>query len=334
MPQIHRLGIQFLGLILKVLHIGDETNRIMTEPKYILPPFLKKGDCIGIMAPARKISELELEPAIEAIQSWGFRVELGKNLYASERQFAGTDRQRAADLQHMMDTPDIKAIFCARGGYGTIRLLPYLDFSTFRKNPCWIVGYSDITVLHSYLSQKLSICSLHATMPLNFSDNESNMASQTQLKQVLMGDLPDISFASAPFNREGSSEGILTGGNLSMLYSMRGTEIDLDTDGKILFIEDLDEYLYHIDRMMMNLKIGNKLKNLKGLIVGGMSDMNDNKVPFGKTAMEIIAETVAEYDYPVSFDFPAGHQKLNMPLVFGKKVKLTVDENGSNLTYK
>ncbi|MCF8370906.1 MAG: LD-carboxypeptidase [Bacteroidales bacterium] len=305
----------------------------MTGLKYILPPFLQKGDKVGIIAPARKMNEPELEPAIGTIQSWGFHVELGKNLYASDRQFAGTDRQRAADLQNMMDNPDIKAIFCARGGYGSIRLLPYLDFSTFKKNPCWIVGYSDITVLHSYLSQKLSICSLHATMPLNFSANERNITSQNRLKQVLMGDLPDISFASNPNNRKGLSEGALTGGNLSMLYSMRGTEIDIDTDGKILFIEDLDEYLYHIDRMMMNLKIGNQLKNLKGLIIGGMSDMNDNKVPFGKTAKEIIAEAVAEYDYPVAFDFPAGHQKLNMPLVFGKQVKLTVDDNGSNLTY-
>lgn len=288
---------------------------------------------MGIIAPARKITQPEIEMAIETIQSWGFNVELGKNIFAIERQFAGTDRQRAADLQYMMDNPTIKAIICARGGYGTIRLLAHLDFTKFSQNPSWIVGYSDITVLHSHLSEMLKIGSLHATMPISFSGMKSNNISQNMLKQVLMGVMPEVSFGPSSINRVGESEGILVGGNLSMLYSMRGTELDVDTDGKILFIEDLDEYLYHIDRMMMNLKLGHKLKNLKGLVVGGMDGMNDNAVPFGKTAMEIIAEAVAGYDFPVAFDFPAGHQKLNWPLVFGKKVKLIVDENKCNLNY-
>ncbi|MEA3444009.1 MAG: LD-carboxypeptidase [Bacteroidota bacterium] len=298
-----------------------------------IPPYLKPGDTIGIVAPAGKISKEQMQASFSIIENWGYKIELGKHLFSSDNQFAGTDKERASDLQYMLDSKHIKAILCARGGYGTIRLLPYLDFSNFKKNPCWIIGYSDITVLHSYLLKVLNICSLHATMPINFSYEKESSKSLNLLNAALQGQISEIAFQSNVLNRTGIAEGIITGGNLSMLYSMRGIDIDIDTDGKILFIEDLNEYLYHIDRMMMNIKLGGKLSGLKGLLIGGISDMNDNTVPFGKTAREIIAESVSDYNFPVAFDFPAGHQKSNLPIILGRKVKLSISETGSELKY-
>ena len=300
---------------------------------YKQPPFLQAGDTIGIVSPARKISEEEINPAIKLIESWGYKVKLADNIFAEDRQFAGTDDERAADFQNMMDDENIKAILCARGGYGSVRLIPKLDFTKFNVNPKWIIGYSDITVFHSYLNMVSGICSIHGTMPLNFPkegiDNESTKA----LHEVLGGELNHVRFPHQKRNRMAAGTGILVGGNLSMLYSLRGTFMDLDTDGKILFIEDLDEYLYHIDRIMMNLKLGGKLEKLSGLIVGGMSDMNDNTIPYGRTAVEIIKEAVAGYNFPIAFGFPAGHQDVNLPLMFGKYVSLQVNFEFSILKY-
>lgn len=291
----------------------------------ITPKFLKKGDKIGIIAPARKIQKSEIEPAIQVFASWGLIVELGKNIFASDNQFAGTDKQRAEDLQNMMDNREIRAIVCARGGYGTIRLLPLLDFSRFKQDPKWIIGYSDITALHAHLNQNLGVQSIHGIMPLNFPNDRSENESVTSLKSALFGEQICYTIQQHQFNRFGSAEGEIVGGNLSVLYSISGTKYDINTDGKILILEDLDEYLYHIDRMMMNLKLGGKLENLKALIVGGMSDMNDNSIPFGKTAYEIISETVKDYNYPVCFNFPAGHIENNIALVLGGWCKLEVE---------
>ena len=291
----------------------------------IFPEKLKIGDKIGIISPARKITLNELDPAIKTIESWKLKVELGSNLFEVDNQFSGTIEQRSTDLQTMIDDDSIKAILCARGGYGTVQIIDNIDFSKLKNNPKWIVGYSDVTVLHSHLN-KLGIASLHATMPINFKTNAKE--SLASLKNGLFGNENNILCGPHPFNKFGKVEAEVVGGNLSILYSLLGSNSDVDTDGKILFIEDLDEYMYHVDRMMMNLKRNGKLKNLKALIIGGMSDMNDNTIPFGKTAEEIILEYIKEFDFPVCFNFPAGHLDDNRTLVFGKECTLEINENG------
>ncbi len=299
----------------------------------ITPPYLKPGDKIGIVAPARKVEFDEINLAIDVFESWGLSVELGKNLFKVDHQFAGNDNQRAEDLQYMLDNPEIKAIFCARGGYGTIKILHLLSFKKFIENPKWIVGFSDITVLHAYLYQQIRTKSIHGIMPFNIKQENKDSISVNALKQVLFNAPLEIRIDHNELNKPGSEQGILIGGNLSVLYSMAGTKYDLEYKNKILIIEDLDEYLYHIDRMIMNLKYSGKLSDLKGLIVGGMTDMHDNKIEFGKTAYEIIRDAVSEYNYPVCFDFPVGHQGNNLSMILGSEVRLVVDNNQVNLKY-
>lgn len=288
--------------------------------KNVAPAYLKKGDKIGVLACARKISPDEIQPAIDLLNSWGLEVVLSKNLFCVDNQFAGTDEERAEDLQAMLDNTSVKAVISARGGYGTMRIIGKIDFTQFKKNPKWVLGYSDITALLSHINN-IGIETLHATMPINFMKNEE--ATET-LRKALFGENLNYTVNAHPLNRKGAAEAELTGGNLSILYALSGSVSDINTKGKILFIEDLDEYLYHIDRMMLNLKRSGKLNDLAGLIVGGMSDMRDNTVPFGKTAEEIIFEAVKEYNYPVCFNFPAGHVDRNLALYFGRKVKLKV----------
>lgn len=301
--------------------------------EFFCPPFLEFGDTVGIVSTARKISETEVQIAVSAFESWGLKVIKGRALHNICNQFAGTDEERAADMQEMLNNPEVKAIVCARGGYGTVRIIDRLDFSVFTHNPKWIVGYSDVTVLHSLVHNKMKCMTMHATMPINFPQDNDNFPPVESLKKALFGNLKEHIFDSDSLNRNGNSEGVICGGNLSILYSLRGTPADIDTDGKILFIEDLDEYLYHIDRMMMNLKYSGKLKNLKGLIIGGLSDMKDNTVPYGKTAQQIVFDAVKDYDYPVCFNFPAGHITYNMALILGSKVSLEVKNENCKLIF-
>ncbi|HRW61993.1 MAG TPA: LD-carboxypeptidase [Bacteroidales bacterium] len=300
----------------------------------ITPGFLKKGDKIGIVAPARKILMPEIKASIKVFEAWGLKVELSKNLFAENKQFAGTEQQRAEDMQYMLDNPEIKAIICARGGYGTIKILELLDFSQFIKNPKWIVGYSDITALHALINNQFGVNTLHATMPLNFPTDGSENDAVKSLKNVLFGN--NIQYRTEPheFNRAGKAEGELIGGNLSVLYSIAGTKFDLDTNGKILILEDLDEYLYHIDRMMMNLKYSGKLENLKALLIGGMTEMKDNTVPFGKSAYEIIRDAVSEYSYPVCYDFPVGHLENNLTVVLGQNAEIEIEKSYCSFSQK
>ena len=295
----------------------------------IIPTYLQKGDTVAIIATARKISQEEIQPAVAFLESYDLSVLLGKNIFAADNQYAGTTAQRTEDLQWALNDPNIKAIIIARGGYGSVKLIEHIDFTKFKKHPKWLVGYSDVTVLHSAI-HNLGIASLHATMPINFTKNEE---ATNSLMDSLFGRSNAIEIGSHSLNKAGNSTATLVGGNLSLLFSLNGTTIDLDTTNKILFIEDLDEYLYHIDRMMMQLKLSGKLKNLKGLIVGGMTDMKDNTVPFGKTAEEIILDAVKDYNYPVCFNFPAGHIDRNLALCFGKEVSLTVNTDKVILTY-
>jgi muramoyltetrapeptide carboxypeptidase len=234
----------------------------------------------------------------------------------------------------MLDHPDIKAIFCARGGYGTMRLLDKIDLKGFAEHPKWVVGFSDITALHAYLQMRIGVASIHAAMPYTFREvTGTGNPSAESLFRILKGELPSYVVPANPMNREGKGTGILLGGNLSVLYSLTGTPFQFPTRGAILFLEDVDEYLYHIDRMMQNLKLAGMLENLAGLVVGGLIDMHDNEVPFGMDAAEIIRAAVKEFDFPVCFDFPAGHLKPNMAMVLGRQVSLEVTAGGSQLTY-
>ncbi len=300
------------------------------------PPYLKKGDKIAIIATARKVSKEEMQPAIDILTGWGLNVVEGKNLYKQFNQFAGTDGERLEDLQNVLDDKEIKAALFARGGYGTMRITPEIIFSKFAKSPKWLIGFSDITTLHLY-SNVLTVETLHAPMAFNFSKTPAEILDQ--LKNILFGKSfilqPESGITNHSLNRKGTASGVLTGGNLSLIYAECASDPEMDFNDKILFIEDLDEYLYHIDRMVVSLKRSGRLMNLAGLIIGAMNDMRDNTKafgfktdnPFGKTAEEIIAEHVAEYDYPVCFNFPAGHIENNNPLIFGSEVELTVGEN-------
>lgn len=299
----------------------------------IIPPFLHPKDSVGILSTARKISHPEIIPAIRKFEDWGLHVKCGKNLHQEFHQFAGTDKERLSDFQQMLDDDSIKAIICARGGYGTVRFIDKIDFSEFTKKPKWIVGYSDITILHSHIQKQCSVATLHATMPLNFPADGIENSALRSLKKALFGEMLEYKLESSTFNRKGIAKGILVGGNLSILHTLNGTPSQIGTDGKILFIEDLDEYLYHIDRMMLNLKRCGMLKNIAGLIVGGMTEMKDNTIPFGKSAYEIVAETIAEYNYPVCFGFPAGHIPENNALIFGKEITLEVTDKSSVLKF-
>ena len=287
---------------------------------------MKKGDKVAIVSPARSITFEEVHPAIRVFQRHNLEVVLGTHIFSVRDQFAGTDEQRAWDFQQMLDDESIRAIVASRGGYGTVRIIDRLNFAKFRAHPKWIVGYSDITVLHAHIQSRFGIETLHATMPVNVKAGKQDDSMQTLLN-ALSGKRISYSYPATAQARPGTAEGILVGGNLSVLYSLLGSGSLPDTAGNILFIEDLDEYLYHIDRMMMALKRAGMLERLNGLIVGGMSRMNDNPIPFGKSAGEIIAEIVKPYKFPVCFDFPAGHQEHNLALIMGRKAKLTVGQS-------
>jgi muramoyltetrapeptide carboxypeptidase len=294
----------------------------------IRPDSLKTGDTVVIVATARKVSKAEMKPAIDLLTSWGLNVQTGKNLYKFNNQLAGTDEERAGDLQRALNSK-AKAILFARGGYGTVHIVDSVDWKRFNKNPKWLIGFSDLTVLHSHVHRHCSLQSFHGPMAINVP--QMNAACLNVFKETLFGSPLKYSLTKIPphlekLNRKGKAKGRLIGGNLSVIYSILGSMSDAETEGKILFIEDLDEYLYHIDRMMMNLKRNGKLKGLAGLIVGGMTEMKDNQIPFGKTSEEIIRSIVDEFSYPVFFGFPSGHIPNNYPLIFGSEVTLNVTE--------
>ena len=297
------------------------------------PPYIRKDDTIGIIAPAGIVDPKDIEPAIDILREWGLNVAKGKYLYHKHNFFAGSDKQRLEDFQAMLDDRSIKAIFCARGGYGLIRILNELDFTHFRKNPKWIVGYSDITLIHSFLSKKLKIQSLHAIMPKNFIRALEDNQSLDFLKKALFGEPLSYEIPFQKLSREGNAKGMLTGGNLSILCSLQATPYEIETKNKILFIEDVNEYLYRLDRMMINMKMSNKLSGLKGLIIGGMTDMKNTAPDYGKNAYEIVYEMVKEYNYPVLFGFPAGHMYPNLPLIMGNEVEMNVKQETCSIKF-
>ncbi|MBT3588697.1 MAG: LD-carboxypeptidase [Flavobacteriaceae bacterium] len=297
----------------------------------ISPNYLKEGATVAIVSTARKISKKELIPAITILKKWGLKVVLGKSIEAEEHQFAGNDKLRTSDFQAMLDHPGIDAVWCARGGYGTVRIIDQLDFSNFKKHPKWIIGYSDVTVLHSHIHQ-LGIETLHAQMPVSIETKPE--VTINSIKATLFGEQYGIKIPSEKNNSTGKASGQLIGGNLSILYSLCGSPSALKTKGKILFIEDLDEYLYHIDRMLQNLKRNGTFDELEGLIVGGMTQLHDNEIPFGKSAEEIILSICLDYNFPIAFNFPAGHVEDNRALIMGREVSLEIDKTNVKLKFK
>lgn len=295
------------------------------------PPYLKPADKIGIVCTARKISARQIGFAVRKLKSWKLEPVVGESVGKSLYQFAGDDMARTDDFQRMLDDDSIKAVLCARGGYGTVRIIDNLDFSEFNKNPKWIVGFSDITVLHAHIHAQLDIETLHASMPLSFKTNTK--AALDSIRDALFGKKLQYKVKPHRLNVPGKAKGQLVGGNLSVLYSISGSRSDIDTRGKILFLEDLDEYLYHVDRMMMQLKRSGKLDKLNGLIVGGFTKMKDNKVPYGKSAPEIVAEHVRDYGFPAAFGFPAGHVDDNRALIIGRHIHMDVSRKGSRVVF-
>jgi muramoyltetrapeptide carboxypeptidase len=294
------------------------------------PQSLQRGDLVAIVTTARKIDREDIQKAIELLESWGLNAVVGKTIGKADNQFGGTDADRTTDFQEAMNNDAVKAIWCARGGYGTVRIIDSLDFSKFLTNPKWVIGFSDVTALHSHL-HNLGVHTIHGLMPITVESSTSEAIDS--FKKTLFGNPLKYEVPCESKNKYGKSTGELVGGNLSMLYSLLGSESAIKTDGKILFIEDLDEYLYHIDRMMMNLKRNGCFDNLKGLIIGGMTKMNDNTIPFGKTAEEIIIDNIKEFDFPVCFNFPAGHLKDNRALIFGRDVQFDVQKEQTTLQF-
>lgn len=297
----------------------------------IIPKALKAGDKVGIVAPARSIDEESYPEILRIIKNQGYETIRGKSTSLYHGPFAGTDSERAEDLQQMMDDPEIKAIFCLRGGYGTIRIMDKLNFYSLLKNPKWLIGFSDITILHNKLHQ-IGLASMHGQMPLNFVGRKENKGLDT-LFTALKGEELNYKLEAHALNKEGYAKAELVGGNVAILCSLIATPYDLNCDGKILFVEEVGEYLYRFDRLMHHLKLSGKLAKLKGLIVGGLSDMKDNEPAFGQTVEEIVSDLVNEYDYPVCFGFPAGHIKENYPLVFGTEFKLEVKKDKTLIQY-
>ena len=294
----------------------------------ITPPPLLKGDKVGIVAPARFVGQESYDAICSTIESYGYKPVRGLTTRLEHGIFAGTDSERAADLQQMIDDDSIRAIFCVRGGYGCVRMVDKVDFSRLLQSPKWLVGFSDITVLHAALAN-IGIESIHGQMPVNFSKPQSSVA---ELFGVLEGTAPNYVF-NGDGNRAGEAQGWVCGGNLSILCSLMGTPWQLDTDNRILFIEDVGEPLYRIDRMMQQLKAADVLANLAGLVCGYFTDAEDSTPSFSLTVNQIIMDAVAEYGYPVAFGFEAGHQQPNKPLIFGRRAQLSVNKNFSTLSY-
>lgn len=302
-----------------------------------VPGYLKEGDLIGITSPAGYISREEVAPSVALMESWGFRVKIGDSVGRRDHTYGGTDAERRDDLQRMLDDDEVKAIMCARGGYGLVRIVDELDFSHFKKVPKWLIGFSDVTVLHGHIHNNLGVATIHSKMCNSFPSNWQTatpiqVSTILSIRDALMGTKMQYSAARALSNRLGTAEGVLVGGNLSIIETLAGTASDLNTYGKILFLEDTGEELYSLDRMFWNLKRTGKLANLAGLVVGGFKLKAEGAGSgFGKSIYEIVMEKVEEYNYPICFDFPVGHQVNNFALRCGTKHRLEVRVDGSGL---
>lgn len=283
-----------------------------------IPPYLKKGDCIGLVCPSGFMAYEKVQTCMEVLQQWGYQVKVGKTVGGIQQNyFAGTDEERLHDLQTMLDDDNIKAVLCARGGYGMSRIIDKINFAKFKKKPKWLIGFSDITVLHADVYNQFKIASLHAPMAGAFNEEGFKNEYVQSLQKALKGVSSKYSCAAHPFNKTGKVKGELVGGNLSLIVHLIGTKSSFQTKNKILFIEDVGEYVYNVDRMFIQLKRAGMLQNLAGLIIGGFTEMKDTIVPFGKKVYAVLDEHISEYNYPVCFDFPVSHEKENYALKVG-----------------
>ena len=298
----------------------------------IKPRALQKGSKVGIVAAARSAFRKDLLYAVNWLKNCGYEVSFSENIDETYHQFAGDDKLRIDALQKMINDSSVDAIWFAKGGYGSVRVIDHIDFENLKKKPKWFIGYSDPTVFHLYL-HRLGVMSIHGAMPVGLADKSKN--TRVYLNDILRGEPQNYRLENKmPLNRDGYAEGKLIGGNLSVIYSVIGSSSSLMSDDKILFLEDLDEYLYHLDRMMMSLKRNGIFDKIKGLIIGSFNNMNDNEISFGKSAYEIIFDVVKVYDFPVYFGFPAGHQKDNFPLLFGNHVEMKLNQGQFQLNLK
>lgn len=299
----------------------------------IIPPYLTQNSCIGVLSTAKSISKERAEPTLEMLRQAGFQLKIGKTIDSSFHQFAGTDEERLQDFQTMLDDPEIDAILCARGGYGTVRILDAIDFKKFKKNPKWICGFSDITYLHNHIHSTAQIATLHSLMCSTHDMSILPDLPMQSLIQALKGERNYYEFPTSQYNRGEEMKGVIIGGNLSILYALNGSKSMPETKGKILFIEDLTEYRYHIDRMMYNLKRSGTLDDLKGLLVGSFTDIVDNDIPFGYEVEKIILNAVKDKDYPVIFNFPAGHQGDNRAIKMGMECQINKNKEKDSLIF-
>ena len=319
---------------MNVFSQSDIKQSNVLKTQLIQPESLKSGDTISILAPSGVLNNFDnkITKAINIFKSWGLNVVLGNHIYDKNGHFAGTDKNREKDFQKALDNKNIKAIWCARGGYGAVRIIDKLNFDNYLKNPKWIIGFSDITVIHNKLNF-LNSESIHAMMITGFEDIGQNNDSLSKLKNVLFGDSLSYSIASNKNNKTGKSEGIIVGGNLTLIQSTIGSKTELKMKDKILFIEEIGEYAYHIDRMLYSLKRAGYFENCKGLIVGQISDVKKNTTDFGRSINELILDVLDEYNFPILFDFPAGHEKTNFPIILGRKVILDVSKPDSKVIF-
>ena len=319
---------------MNVFSQSDIKQSNVLKTQLIQPEHLKSGDTISILAPSGVLNNFDkkIEKAINIFKSWGLNVVLGNHIYDKNGHFAGTDKNREKDFQKALDNKNIKAIWCARGGYGAVRIIDKLNFDNYLKNPKWIIGFSDITVIHNKLNF-LNSESIHAMMITGFEDIGQNNDSLSKLKNVLFGDSLSYSITSNKNNKTGKSEGIIVGGNLTLIQSTIGSKTELKMKDKILFIEEIGEYAYHIDRMLYSLKRAGYFENCKGLIVGQISDVKKNTTDFGRSINELILDVLDEYNFPILFDFPAGHEKTNFPIILGRKVILDVSKSESKVIF-
>ncbi|WP_434037115.1 S66 peptidase family protein [Formosa sp. 4Alg 33] len=305
------------------------------QKTYIQPPFLKAGDTVAILAPSGVLKNRydEVNRAKYLIESWGLHAVVGEHVFAQNGHFAGTDKQRASDFQKALDDPKIKAIWCARGGYGTVRMIDLLDYSKFKLQPKWVIGYSDITAIHNQI-HNLGYESMHAMMCVSLPQNLADIPETiSTFKNAIFGKNLSYTLKGSSYNKPGMVTAPIAGGNLTLLHTMLGSETSLDTSGEILFIEEIGEYAYHIDRMLQSLKRAGYFENCKGILVGDMSRVRKNTTDFGRTIDEIILDIVAEYDFPVAFNMPAGHEKDNRAMILGATVTLKVEKGESTLIF-